>query len=135
MGLSPYKHKDDQRLAELGLAQIAMMFAGAIALQLGTYCTSTLCTVRTVASITERTVRTELRCTPDVFPTQLLDGLLLAVLGLVPGMVAGQAVWSWIRLEGCTYCWCCRDTGARNYTEEIDIERSSMDSPSDTVTR
>jgi len=55
VGLSPYKHKDDQRLAELGLAQIAIMFAGAIALQLGTYCTSTLCIVRTVASITERT--------------------------------------------------------------------------------
>lgn len=86
---------------------------------------------------------------------QLLDGLLLAVLGLVPGMVAWQAVWSWIRLEGaaadCTYCWCSRDrveAGARHYAYssserdrdsftalQIKIERSSMDSPSDTVTR
>lgn len=87
-----------------------------------------------------------------MFSTQLLDGLLLAVLGLVPGMVAWQAVWSWIRLEGeatdCTYCWFRRDTGARNYTTystekdrdsltalQIEIERSYMDSSSDTVTR
>ena len=54
-----------------------------------------------------------------------------------------------VGLGGCTYCWCCRDTGARNYTTysmeekdrdsltalQIDIERSSMDRPSDTVTR
>jgi hypothetical protein len=82
-----------------------------------------------------------------------LDGLLLAVLGLLPGMVAWQTVWSWIRREGaaadCTYCWCPQDrveAGANRplhytYSSEkevftaLQIEKPSMDSPSDTVTR